>query len=76
MKLRSSLLKNYCLVTYPILTNDGAEKLPFAATGLQEITRRIVAAAKPVKVILFGSWAREMAPYSTGLTHTRFIYSP
>jgi predicted nucleotidyltransferase len=30
-------------------------------TGLQEITRRIVAAAKPVKVILFGSQARGTA---------------
>jgi hypothetical protein len=27
-------------------------------TDLQEITRRIVAAAKPVKVILFGSQTR------------------
>jgi predicted nucleotidyltransferase len=39
-------------------------KLPVShltETDLQEITRRIVAAANPVKVILFGSRAREMA---------------
>jgi predicted nucleotidyltransferase len=30
-------------------------------TDLQEITRRIVAAANPVKVILFGSQARGIA---------------
>ncbi len=28
---------------------------------IQEMARRIVAAAKPLKVILFGSWARETA---------------
>jgi uncharacterized protein len=34
---------------------------PLTETDLQEITRRIVAAANPVKVILFGSRARGTA---------------